>query len=48
MGEKGEVFTGTIIKDTWTITNGGWKRGGRQGGLGWGGKAENYLNNNKK
>ena len=25
MGEKGEGFTGTIIKDTWTITRG---RGG--------------------
>ena len=30
MGEKGEGFTGTIIKDTWTITRGG------GGGEGWG------------
>ena len=26
-GEKGEGFTGTIIKDTWTIT----RRGGNRG-----------------
>ena len=41
MGEKGEGFTGTIIKDTWTITRGGVEtgEGGREG---WGGgKAEN-------
>ena len=38
-GEKGEGFVGTIIKDTWTITGGGWKwEGGGEGwGLGWGG-----------
>ena len=45
MGEKGEGFTGTIIKDTWTITRGGGNRGGRWGMLGWWGgvgvKAEN-------
>ena len=44
MGEKGEGFTGTTIKDTWTKTKG-------SGRLGWGGemggKAENYLNRNK-
>ena len=37
---KGEGFVGTIIKDTWTITAGVWKRkggGGRAGMLGWGG-----------
>ena len=34
MGKKGEGFTGTIIKDTWTITRGGGNRGGRWGGLG--------------
>ena len=32
MGEKGEGFTGTIIKDTWTKPRGGelgwWRRGG--------------------
>ena len=50
---KGEGFAGTIIKDTWTI-NGEegrkWERGGEGWGvgLGWGEKAENYLNNNKK
>ena len=51
MGEKGESFTGTSIKDTWTTTREGGNRGGRWGGLGWrggvGGKAENYVNNNK-
>ena len=40
-GEKGEVFVGTIIKDTWTIMGGevGWwkQEGGGEGwGLGWG------------
>ena len=25
MGEKDEGFTGATIKDTWTITRGGWK-----------------------
>ena len=25
MGEKGDGFTGTTIKDTWTTTRGGWK-----------------------
>ena len=44
MGEKGEGFTGTTIKITWTITRWGGNRGGRWGGLGcWGrmgGKAE--------
>ena len=37
---KGEGFAGTIIKDTWTITRGGWKQGrevGRAGVLGKGG-----------
>ena len=34
MGEKGEGFTGTIIKDTWTTIVGG---GRREGG---GGKKE--------
>ena len=37
MGDRGEGFTGTIIKDTWTITSGGGNRGRRWGGLGgWG------------
>ena len=53
MGEKGEGFTGTTIKDTWTITRGDGNRGGRWGGLGWwggvGGKGRKlYLSNNKK
>ena len=53
MGEKGEGFTGTTIKDTWTITRGDGNRGGRWGGLGCGegvgGKGRKlYLNNNKK
>ena len=49
MGEKGEGFTGTIIKDIWTIMGGAVEMGER-GGEGWGGgrgrKAENYLDNN--
>ena len=54
MGEKGKGFTGTIIKDIWTITSGGGVETGEGGEEGWGGgerlggKAENYLNNNKK
>ena len=52
MGGKGEEFTGTIIKDTWTITMGvETGEGGREGGgsgEGWWEKAENYLNNNFK
>ena len=53
MGEKGKGFTGTIVKDTWTITRGGGNRGGKWGRLGWwggvGGKGRKlYLNNNKK
>ena len=53
MGEKGEGFTGTIIKDIWTITRGDRNGGGRWGGLGWwGGVGKKdrklYLNNNKK
>ena len=51
MGEMSEGFTGTIMKDIWTITRGGGNRGGRWGGLGWwggvGGKGRKlYLNNN--
>ena len=58
-GEKGEGFAGTIIKDTWTITQGGGgglEMGGRWGGLGggdgWGKKADDCTwttikNNNK-
>ena len=34
MGEKGEVFTGTIIKDIWTITRGVGNAGWRLRGLG--------------
>ena len=52
MGEKGEGFTGTIIKDTWIIMR-GLEMGGRWGELGcWagvGGKGRKlYLNNNNK
>ena len=32
---KGEGFTGTIIKNIWTIIREGGNRGGRWGGLGW-------------
>ena len=35
MGGKGEGFTGTIIKGTWTTTRGGGTGGGRQGGRVW-------------
>ena len=53
MGEKGEGFAGTTIKDTWTITRGGGNRGGGWGGLGWWGGVRGkgrklYLNNHKK
>ena len=55
MGEKGEVFTGTTIKDTWTVTRwmGGWKQRrevGRAGVVGSdGGKGRKlYWNNNFK
>ena len=45
MREKGERFTGTIMKDTWTITRGvgiGEGDGGCWGSVeGWGEKAEN-------
>ena len=44
MGEKGEGFTETTIKDTWTKPRGvETEEGGEawDGGEGWGGKAEN-------
>ena len=50
MGEKGEGFTGTTIKDTWTKTRqdgtwgGIWGRLGRGGGKG----RKLYLNNINK
>ena len=47
MGEKGVGFTGTIIKDTWTITRGVWKQGkevGTAGVLGrFGGKRQKTV-----
>ena len=46
MGEKGEAFAGTIVKDTWTITRQGRNRGRRWGGMGGKGR-KLYLNNNK-
>ena len=50
-GRKGEGFSGTTIKDTWTKLRWGWNQGRvlRMAGLGGvvGGKAENYLNNSK-
>ena len=39
MWEKGEGFTGTTIKYTWTITRGVGNWGRRWGG-GWGGRDE--------
>ena len=46
VGKTGEGFTGTIIKDIWTITrgDGNGREAGRArgwGGVGWGEKAEN-------
>ena len=38
MREKGEGFTGTTTKDTWTITRG--VETGEGGGKGWGGREE--------
>ena len=50
-GGKGEEFTGTIIKDTWTIMGEGGNRRKVQKARGWagvGGKGRKlYLNNNK-
>ena len=53
MGETGDGFIGTIVKDIWTITGGRENRGGRWGGQEWwGGVGEKgrklYLNNIKK
>ena len=53
MGGKGEEFSGTTIKDTWTKPKRGRIKGGEWGWLGLvrvvGGKwRQLYLNNNKK
>ena len=53
MGRKGEAFTGTTIKDMWTIRREGGNRGRSWGGLRWWGGVGRkgrklYLNNNKK
>ena len=53
MEGKGEVFSGTYIKDTWTKPKWGRIKGGKWGWLGWvgvvGGEWKQlYLNNNKK
>ena len=37
MGENGEGFSGTCIKDTWTKPKGGSIKGGKCGWLGLGG-----------
>ena len=48
MGEKGEGFTGTIIKDIWTITTGvEMGEGGREDRGGVGGKDRKLHLNNK-
>ena len=52
MGEKGEGFTGTIIKDIWTTTRGGWKWGREVGrvravGRGRGKRQRTVLEHNK-
>ena len=36
MGGKGEGFSGTTIKDTWTKPRGCGSKGGRWDGWGWG------------
>ena len=43
MGEKGEEFSETSIKDTWTKPKGGNIKGGKQRWLGWrvGGNRDN-------
>ena len=41
MGERVEGFSATTIKGTWTKPRGSGIRGGRGGGRGWGGKADN-------
>ena len=41
MGEKGEGFAGTIIKDIWTTTRGRWRGLGWWGGVG--GKGRKLL-----
>ena len=41
VGEKGEGFTGTIIKDTWTITTAG--RNGKEVGRGEGERQKTVL-----
>ena len=52
MGEKGEGFIGTMIKDIWRITRGGWKWGKKVGRVGVGGEEGKgrklYLNTNKE
>ena len=48
MGEKGEAFAGTIVKDTWTKTRGR-VEAREAGGFGWGGgegRGENADNCN--
>ena len=52
MRGKGEGFSGTYIKDTWTKPNRGRIEGGKWGWLGWRGVVgikwrQLYLNNNK-
>ena len=52
-GKKGEGFSGTTIKDTWTKPEWGRIKGGKWGWLGWEGLVgrkwrQLYLNNNKK
>ena len=46
MGEKGEGFVGTIIKDIWTIVKGDGNE--REVGRGGGKGRKLCLNNNKK
>ena len=45
---KGEGFAGTIIKDTWTITRGGWKQGREVGRAGVRGERQKTVLEHKK
>ena len=42
-GEKGEGFSGTTVKDTWTKPSGVWNQEREVGMAGVGGKADNVL-----
>ena len=43
MGERGERFSGTSVKDTWTKPRGNGSKGGTQGWLGLRGVVGRYM-----